>query len=175
MTTTPRLLQGHPHHDRSEQKADGTSGRESPDLNPRLGEEATPLRLNVQTTESQDPSFLEVECTKASDSAGGRTSPRQHDAPEAGTSSGRGLPAHMCGVGKGATPPRAECSDPSMGGCMLSRGGTHKGSGLGPYPRAHSTYGRPRQSRTRSCILTAANTAGAWCESDCAGWRRGRQ
>ena len=78
MTTTPRLLQGHPHHDRSEQKADGTSGRDSPDLNPRLSDEATPLRLNVLPTERKVPSFLEVECTKASDSAGGTTPALRH-------------------------------------------------------------------------------------------------
>ena len=105
MTTPPRLLHGHPHHDRSEQKVEGTRGRDSPDPNHRLGEEATPLRLNVQTTERQDPSFLEVECTKASDSAGGRTSPRRHGAPEARSPCGGDLPAHMCGVGEGALPP----------------------------------------------------------------------
>ena len=105
MTTHPRFLQGHPHHDRGEQKADGTSGRDSPDLNPRLSDEATPLRLNVLPTERKVPSFLEVECTKASDSAGGRTSPRRHDAPEAGSPCGGDLPAHMCGVGEGALPP----------------------------------------------------------------------
>ena len=105
MTTPPRLLHGHPHHDRSEQKVEGTRGRDSPDPNHRLGEEATPLRLNVQTTERQAPGFLEVECTKASDSAGGRTSARRHDATEAGSPSGGDLPAHMCGVGEGATTP----------------------------------------------------------------------
>ena len=51
--TPPRSLQGHPHHDHGEQKADDTSGRESPDLNPRLGEEATPLRLNAGPPHSQ--------------------------------------------------------------------------------------------------------------------------
>ena len=132
--TPPRSLQGHPHHDHGEQKADGTSGRESPDLNPRLGEEATPLRLNVQTTERQDPSFLEVECTKASDSAGGRTSPRQHDAPEAGTSSGRGLPAHMCGVGEGSTPPGPNALIPQWEGACSPEVEHTKARDLGPIP-----------------------------------------
>jgi hypothetical protein len=113
MTPPPRSLQGHPHHDHGEQKADDTSGRESPDLNPRLGEEATPPRLNGQTTERQAPSFLAVECTKASDSAGGTTSAPHHDAPEAGNPRVCGLSSHMCGLDEGANPPvRLRCGAP---------------------------------------------------------------
>ena len=73
-----RSLQGQRHHDHGEQKADDTSGRESPDLNPRLGEEATPPRLNGQTPERQAPRFFAVEYTKASDSVGGTTPALRH-------------------------------------------------------------------------------------------------
>ena len=113
--TPPRSLQGHPHHDHGEQKADDTSGRESPDLNPRLGKEAPPARLTGQTTERKAPSFLALECTKASD-AGGTTSARHHDAPEAGNPRGCSLPSHMCGLGEGANPPGPHAVTPEREG-----------------------------------------------------------
>ena len=129
--TPPRSLQGHPHHDHGEQKADDTSGRESPDLNPRLGEEATPPRLNGQTTERQAPSFLAVECTKASDSAGGATSAPHHDAPEAGNPRGFGLPSHMCGLGEGANPPGPTALTPAREGTCSPEADQTKARDLG--------------------------------------------
>ena len=77
MTPCPRSLQRREHGDRG-QKADGSRGRESPPLNPRLSEGANPPRLNGQTTERQAPRFFEVECTKASDSVGGTTPALRH-------------------------------------------------------------------------------------------------
>ena len=131
MTTPPRLLHGRPHHDRSEQKVEGTRGRDSPDPNHRLGEEATPLRLNVQTTERQAPSFLAVECTKASDSAGGATSAPHHDAPEAGNPRGFGLPSHMCGLGEGANPPGPTALTPAREGTCSPEADQTKARDLG--------------------------------------------
>ena len=130
MTPPPRSLQGHPHHDHGEQKADDTSGRESPDLNPRLGKEAPPARLTGQTTERKAPSFLALECTKASD-AGGTTSARHHDAPEAGNPRGCSPPSHMCGLGEGANPPGPTALTPAREGTCSPEAEQTKARDLG--------------------------------------------
>ena len=58
----------------------------------------------------------EAQGQQASDSAGGTTSARHHDAPEAGNPRGCSLPSHMCGLGEGANPPGPHALTPEREG-----------------------------------------------------------